>query len=351
MASDNQMNLIIHGRDAWNDWRNKNPLEKPDFRHARLPKFDFSGFDLEDADFRRAILREAVFKGAHLSRAIFSGANAAKATFSGAILQDADLSDADLSRASFYEASLIGANLTGSNLFVTAFRAARFGGTVFADIDLETAIGLDEVIHESHSSLSVDTLIQSSGNISKVFLHNVGFPDIFVHYIPSLLEANAGIRFHSCFISYSHEDEAFALRLRARMREERIRVWFAPEEMQGGKKLFDQIERAIHMHDKVLLVLSATSIKSNWVETEIRKTHRQELSEGRRNLFPIRLVDMKTLQAWSCPDADSGRDLAAWIRAYYIPDFSEWIIENKFEMAFARLRQDLRKEGIAMKSE
>lgn len=264
MASANQLNLIVHGKDEWNMWRNKNSLERPDFRHAQLPEFDFSGFNLEDADFRGATLRSARFTGTHLSRASFSGVNAAKATFRGSLLEDADFSDADLSRASFYQASLVGANLTGANLFMTVFRASLFGGTILADVDLETAIGLDEIRHQRHSSVSIDTLYRSSGNIPKTFLISVGFPDILVDYIPSLVEASSGIRFHSCFISYSHQDEAFARRLWTRMRQERIRVWFAPEEMQGGKKLFDQIEMSL-----VPLILTTCDSRTHSLSTDI----------------------------------------------------------------------------------
>jgi hypothetical protein len=54
------------------------------------------------------------------------------------------------------------------------------------------------------------------------------------------------------------------------MRREKLRVWFAPEDIQGGKKLHQQIERAIQVHDRLLLVLSESSIHSEWVITEIR---------------------------------------------------------------------------------
>jgi hypothetical protein len=350
MASPNQLNLSVHGKDPWNEWRAKNPGERPDLRFAQFTDFDFSGYDLEDADFRGATLRHARFLNTHLSRASFAGANLAQATFRGSLLDGSDFSDADLSGASFYQASLIDVNLTAANLFMTVFRRATFGGTILADVDLETAIGLEEIGHISRSSVSIDTLYRSSGNIPKTFLYGVGFPAILVDYIPSLVEADTGIRFHSCFISYSHNDEAFARRLWTRLRQERIRVWFAPEEMQGGKKLFDQIERAIHMHDKLLLVLSETSIKSNWVQTEIKKAREQEIKEGQRKLFPIRLMDMRTLQAWRCPDADTGRDLAADVREYFVPDFSNWLSNTLFEKAFVRLREDLRREGVGQDS-
>jgi hypothetical protein len=37
------------------------------------------------------------------------------------------------------------------------------------------------------------------------------------------------------------------------MRAEQLRVWFAPEDIKGGEKLHEQIERAIQLHDRLLL--------------------------------------------------------------------------------------------------
>ena len=146
------------------------------------------------------------------------------------------------------------------------------------------------------------------------------------------------------------------------MRKKGIKVWYAPEEMQGGKKLFEQIDRAIQLHDKLLLVLSEASMRSEWVITEVRKARQRQASEGRRKLFPIRLVDFDTIAKWECIDADSGRDIAVDIREYYIPDFSGWmpdpktkdtssstrIAERNFNNAFDRLCRDLRAEGVNM---
>ena len=122
---------------------------------------------------------------------------------------------------------------------------------------------------------------------------------------------------------------------------------YAPEEMKGGKKLFEQIDRAIHMHDKLLIVLSKESIASNWVQTEIRRARKQEKLSGERKLFPIRLCDMETLKQWECFDTDSGRDIAEEVREYFIPDFSDWKKPGKFEDSFGRLCGDLQREGVA----
>ena len=106
----------------------------------------------------------------------------------------------------------------------------------------------------------------------------------------------------------------------------------------------DADNRAIQLHDKLLLILSENSIKSEWVMTEIRKAREVEKKENRRKLFPIRLVDFDTLRDWTCFDADTGKDLAVEVREYFIPDFSNWKDHDAFEKSFARLLQDLRAE-------
>ena len=67
-----------------------------------------------------------------------------------------------------------------------------------------------------------------------------------------------------------------------------------------------------------------------------------ELKEGRRKLFPIRLVDFETIRDWECFDADRGKDLGVEIREFFIPDFSNWKDHDSFEAAFARLLKDLK---------
>jgi hypothetical protein len=81
---------------------------------------------------------------------------------------------------------------------------------------------------------------------------------------------------------------------------------------------------------------------SEWVMTEIRKAREVEKKENRRKLFPIRLVDMETLQAWTCFDADTGKDLAVEVREYFIPDFSNWKDDKSFEAAFLKLQEALK---------
>jgi hypothetical protein len=147
-------------------------------------------------------------------------------------------------------------------------------------------------------------------------------PEEFITYMKSLV-ANP-IEFYSCFISYSTKDQEFAERLHGDLQHKNVRCWFAPHDVQGGKKLHEQIDKAIRVHEKVLLILSAESMSSEWVKTEIAKARKRDVREKKQVLFPVRLVAFEAIRDWECFDADSGKDSAREIREYFIPDFSEW---------------------------
>lgn len=70
-------------------------------------------------------------------------------------------------------------------------------------------------------------------------------------------------------ISYSTKDQEFADRLYADLQARGVRCWFATHDIQGGRKLHEQIDEAIRTYDKLLLILSEASTNSNWVKTEI----------------------------------------------------------------------------------
>ena len=128
------------------------------------------------------------------------------------------------------------------------------------------------------------------------------------------------------------------------MCEEKLRTWYAPEDMQAGRKIHEEIDQAIREHDKLLIVLSEHSMQSEWVKTELYKARQREIKDGRRMLFPVALVDYEAIRTWECFDADTGKDLAREIREYYIPDFQNWKDQNTFADSFQRLLRDLQAE-------
>ena len=85
---------------------------------------------------------------------------------------------------------------------------------------------------------------------STEFLLGCGVPYGLIEQLPSLLGAMQPIQFYSCFISYSTKDQDFTQRLYERMQRHHLRVWFAPEDMKGGRKLREEIfRRHLDGHD------------------------------------------------------------------------------------------------------
>jgi hypothetical protein len=354
MANPEHLKILKREVDAWNNWRLEHEDVIPDLSGADLSDIYIGYADLSYANLNKAQLRHATILAADLRHASLLDANLGQtnlinAYLGGAVLINAylggaDLSGANLTGADLSYATLHGTNFSRANLSDVDFTNAELASTTFAGNDLSQVKGLETVRHLAPSSIGVDTLYKSAGKIPEVFLRGCGVPDDFIAFIPSHFGIQQAIQFYSCFISYSTRDEEFARRLYSRMRDEKLRVWFAPEDAQGGKKLYEQIERAIQLHDRLLIVLSERSLQSKWVMTEIRRARKVELKENRRKLFPIRLVDYETLQAWECFDADTGEDLATEVRQYFIPDFSNWKEHDAFEKAFERLLRDLKAE-------
>jgi hypothetical protein len=258
----------------------------------------------------------------------------------GANFTKPDLSGADLRGANLRMAHLIEANLSKTDL-----SNAVLDITVFGDVDLTDAKGLRACKHRGPSTVGIDTIYRSNGRIPEEFLRGAGVPDNFITFMKSL--TGAALEFYSCFISYSTTDQAFAERLYADLQAKGVRCWFAPHDVQSGKKLHEQIDEAIRVHDKLLLLLSTASMNSEWVKTEIAKARKRELRENRRMLFPLGLVNYKTLSDWECFDADTGKDTAREIREYFIPDFSQWKDHDSYQHAFERLLRDLKAAAAA----
>ena len=177
MANDEHLALLQHGVAAWNEWRLEHPAIWVDLTEA----------DLAGAQLSRAHLAKADLSMAYLARAHFTGAY---------------------------------------------FTKASIGWTIFVDVDLSTVRGLETVRHGGPSTIGIDTLYRSQGNISEVFLRGAGVPDDMITYIKSLV--GQPFQYYSCFISYSSRDDALAQRLHADLQDKGVRCWFAPEDLKIG---------------------------------------------------------------------------------------------------------------------
>jgi hypothetical protein len=92
-------------------------------------------------------------------------------------------------------------------------------------------------------------------------------------------------------------------------------------------------DEAIRLHDKLLLILSKSSVASRWVEREVNAALAKERKEKRTVLFPVR-VDKAVFE--------SPFDWTTEIRhERNIGDFTRWEDHDAYQKAFARLLRDL----------
>ena len=340
-------------------------LRGASLRNAILNKANFTSSTLCDTDFRNAKIIDTLFTKADLSRADFRGVNLCGIDFSEVNLRKANLAGANLAGANLTKTNLIEANLNKTNLEYVNFREAIFHNTRLDYTDMSKSIGMNSIRHNGPSVIGVYTIQKSKGKIPDVFLRGCGFNDIDILYsklanpnlttdqvtdiIYKIHELHLGdgvIQHFSLFISYSTADEKFAQKLYEDLQDYGIRCWFAPHDIKSGEKIFEQIDNAIQIFDRLLLILSGASMTSEWVKTEISKARKKEVKQDRQVLFPISIVDFEQIKRWECFDADVGKDSAKEIREYYIPDFSNWQDDREYKQAFTKLARDLKKSGI-----
>jgi hypothetical protein len=258
-------------------------------------------------------------------------------------MQGATLRKANFLFASFYGAELMGADFSGATL----------SQTVFASSDLSGATGMDEVLHDVPCTVDGATIRDSKGSIPDKFLRGCGFdqweifqsrlygqptPAEIQQICSDVLGARLGGTTSRIFISYSHADSKFVMKLYKRLQAEDFIVWLDQHEMSAGS-LQNQVRRALAEQDIVIVVLSRNSLKSDWVENELEMAREREKGEQKDVLCPIALDD-----SWQSKISDQtspGRALWRKLLDKYVIDFSGWST-RRFEPPFQQLTRGIR---------
>ena len=335
--------------EVWNSWMHETPDKEPDLSKVNLDKAYLGGANLSSANLYLTNLGGAYLGGAFLGNASLNGTSLGGAYLGGAYLGGATLSGTNLVRADLRAANLGGAFLVDADLCAANLGGAKLASTLLG-LDLSTALGLAKVVHRSASTIGIDTLEKTAEGLTKNrsqqgevehFLRGAGVSEIYIESFRS--QIGQPIEFYSCFISYSHDDKAFARRIYAQLQDRGIRCWLDEHAMVPGDDIMDAVDHGIRLSDRILLCCSQPALKDSWwVDDEIEKTleKERELSgrEGKkvRVLIPLNLDGFMFGKGWqSGYKATLKRRLAA--------DFTGWEKDNdKFEAQFERVVQALR---------
>jgi hypothetical protein len=89
------------------------------------------------------------------------------------------------------------------------------------------------VEHIGPSSIGIDTIYNSKGNIPDLFLRKAGVPNDFITYLPSLM--GKAVDFYTCFISITEKDDQFSERLYNDLLANGVRCWRWKEDAKWAR--------------------------------------------------------------------------------------------------------------------
>jgi len=300
MTREEALNLLRGGPDGIKEWNTRlaDNEPAPSLADAHLGGANLAGANLAYVDLRGATFAKSDLTAAHLTFAQLSGADLTETNLSDAVLDHAVLDGADLTNANLTRACLVGAILDGATVAGANLHEAEIGATALP-FDLSQVCGLDEVVHLARSFITIDALRSFKDDLPEKFLRGCGLDDQTITYFRSRIAHP--IRFYTCFISYSTQDDPFATRLHNDFQAAGIRCWKWDHDARTGRSLWGEIDQAIRHYDKLVLIASEHSLKSPAVNREIERALQQEdqrLKQKQQGqdtdpdvLFPIRLDD------------------------------------------------------------
>ena len=370
MANPEHVKIVRQGAESIKKWREENPDTLLDLAGAKFERIDLSpvgvtladlqganlsGADLSEANLQLAKLKEADLSGVNLHRAYLNQTDFTEVNLSGAWIPEAIFDGAWLFNTNFEGSLLLSAKFRQCHFDRTRMSDAKLGLTVFADCDLRSVAGLDKVVHYGPSTIGIDTILRSQGDIPREFLQGCGLPDHAIEYVKSLKPTE----FYSCFLAHSSEDESFVEYLHNKLQDAGVRCWYFRKSARTGQKVWEEIDLGIQDCDKLAVVCSVNSLNSEPVIEEIKKALNREQKEATRRLrdservekgemslqdsqrqryrtrilFPI-MIDDYLLRHWK-------HSLQVTLKDRVAGDFRGWDDPKKFRQAFDKLLEDL----------
>lgn len=93
------------------------------------------------------------------------------------------------------------------------------------------------------------------------------------------------------FISYSHQDKDFVSNLAQMLVAARHNIWIDQWELNAGDSIIEKVQDAVGDADALLVVLSKSSVDSEWCKKELRTALVRELDEKKTLVIPCLIED------------------------------------------------------------
>jgi len=326
MADAEHMEIVQEGVEAIKSWVEEHFPLGMDLYGAFLSKSEFDG-----AIFTGAILSRANLDMASLAGADLSGADLTRSRLCGANLLGAELRMADLRGARLEKADLTLADLSDAILQGADFTGARFGHTLLGNVDLSGVKGLDTVVHTGPSSIGIDTLLRSKGQIPDQFLNGCGVPAALFANLRTLAEGSTQMA--RCYVTSVESDRVLADRICSDLQQRGLRCWKLGDTAPGPGKLLRQVEKRLHSYDRLIAIFSEGALKNEQFLREVERAVWREEDAVGQVLYPVRSDG--ALLGWRDP-------LYAEIAKREILDFSEWRVDaGMYRVTIKALAQKL----------
>jgi uncharacterized protein YjbI with pentapeptide repeats len=286
-------------------------LSKTDLSDRDLSNIDFSDSNLSGADFSRSRLTSTDITGTFTGRtsltncdlrrskwrsAKLSYVQASGADFTRADLNGTQLDRYDLRGAKFHKA-LICAEFNHSDVSDADFKESYILSSSFFDTDLSSANNMNLATYHFPCRIDYQTM-KLSQTVPTRLLEACGVAHFHFPYIDAISKNAA--KLPSCFISYSVRDEEFIQRFRNELANKGVRTWFAPRDLPFGASTRDVIETQIKAHDRLIVILSKSSLRSQWVQFEVETALEMERKKGGDIIIPIAIdgAVFRTRASW-----------------------------------------------------
>ncbi len=276
---------------------------------------NLKGSDLQGANLEMAILEEANLEKANLKGANLNGANLERAKLNGANLKGSSLEEANLSSARLEGANLKEAKLNGANLSKTTLGEAILGETVFWDgTNLDRAVIVEvsgprepdllaakwktliiggKTYHREAVEKGIEVIPSSMGEqVSKQQTERTDLEKKLTQMQSRLNELETFLTQTrdrgKVFLGHAFDDSPIVECVKDRLQQEGVPIWHDVNQLDMGDPILDVLTKGIDDSVFIAVFLSNASIKSKWVQNDLRIASKQA-QKTTHKLLPILL--------------------------------------------------------------